>query len=317
MSNYNHNEDRELQSARRRKVQNFSVNLSENNYDDDYSFSDPDYDRGMYDNEINSYSGEDVKEQMEENSRRYLKSQKKRKKKEEKLKNKKNRRIFRFIWLVSGIIVGAVLSVYLLVGLNDMLAINRQDDATVALELHESPNLDYVAQELGKAGVIKEPSFFKMYAFLTKSGDNFNQGSFDIKTNLDYEAIINYLQGNSNRKDIIKVTITEGQSVLEIADTLSNAGVLSDKQKFLELCNSTYFDEDFSFLKEVENPDKCYYKLEGYLYPDTYDFYVNEDPEVSITRFLNNFENQMYSKKTIDDYDTRVKISDLIGRAHV
>lgn len=313
MSNYNHNEDRELRSARRRKVQNFSVNLSENNYDDDYSFSDPDYDRGMYDNEINSYSGEDVKEQMEENSRRYLKSQKKRKKKEEKLKNKKNRRIFRFIWLVSGIIVGAVLSVYLLVGLNDMLAINRQDDATVALELHESPNLDYVAQELGKAGVIKEPSFFKMYAFLTKSGNNFNQGSFDIKTNLDYEAIINYLQGNSNRKDIIKVTITEGQSVLEIADTLSNAGVLSDKQKFLELCNSTYFDEDFSFLKEVENPDKCYYKLEGYLYPDTYDFYVNEDPEVSITRFLNNFENQMYSKKTIDDYDTRVKISDLIA----
>ena len=301
-----------MSEERMRKVRNFSVNLSENNYDDDYTFSDPGFDNEIFNNEINSYSGDDVREQMEENSRMYLKRQKKRKKKEEKLKNKKNTRTFRFIWLVSVVIVGAVLAVYLLVGLNDMLAISRQNDATVALELHESPDIDYVAQALADAGVIKEPSFFKMYAAITKSGDNFNQGSFDIKTNLDYEAIINYLQGNSNRKDIIKVTITEGQSVLEIADTLSNAGVLSEKEEFLRLCNSDEFDENYDFLANIDNAADRYYKLEGYLYPDTYDFYVNEDPKTSITRFLNNFETQTYSKQTFDEYESRVRISDLV-----
>ncbi len=312
MSNNINNENGRMSEERMRKVRNFSVNLSENNYDDDYTFSDPGFDNEIFNNEINSYSGDDVREQMEENSRMYLKRQKKRKKKEEKLKNKKNTRTFRFIWLVSVVIVGAVLAVYLLVGLNDMLAISRQNDATVALELHESPDIDYVAQALADAGVIKEPSFFKMYAAITKSGDNFNQGSFDIKTNLDYEAIINYLQGNSNRKDIIKVTITEGQSVLEIADTLSNAGVLSEKEEFLRLCNSDEFDQNYSFLANIDNAAERYYKLEGYLYPDTYDFYVNEDPKTSITRFLNNFETQTYSKQTFDEYESRVRISDLV-----
>lgn len=314
MSRNLQNENEEIlavKQARERKMRDFKANYQDD-YLDNIGFNSHEYFSDFDDNEINSYSGEDVKEQMTENSRKYLKKQKKLKKKEEKKKDKKNTRTFRFIWLVSIIIVGSVLAVYLLVGVNDMLAINRTDDATVALELPESPSLDYVSQELEKNGVIKESNFFKLYATLTKSGDNFNQGSFEIKTNLDYEAIINYLQGNSNRKDIITVTVTEGESVLEIADTLTNAGVLSDKEKFLTLCNSNYFDDDFTFLKEISNSDKRYYKLEGYLYPDTYDFYVNEEPELTITRFLSNFESQVYSKQYLDEYEKRVRVSDLI-----
>lgn len=309
---HNTQEIQAVKEARERKVHNFTMNYSENDFSPEYELNNSSFDEEFDNNEINSYSGEDVKVQMEENSRKVMKKQKKLKKKEEKKKNKKNTRTFRFIWLISIIIVGAVLAVYLLVGVNDMLAINRTDDATVAIELPESPTLEDVAEVLEKAGVINESSFFKMYASLTKSADNFNQGSFEIKTNLDYEAIINFLQGNSNRKDIITVTITEGQNVLEIADTLSNAGVISDKEKFLSLCNSTYFDEDFTFLQEIENADKRYYKLEGYLYPDTYDFYVNEEPELTITRFLSNYETQMYSKQEVSGYDKRVKISELV-----
>lgn len=306
--------DEEMQAARQareRKVQSFKIDYSEDDYSPEYELNENGFQEEFGSNEINSYSGEDVKVQMEENSRKAIKKQKKLKKKEEKKKNKKNSRTFRFIWLISIVIVGAILAVYLLVGVNDMLAINRTDDAMVAVELPQSPTLEDVAKKLEDAGVINEASFFKMYAAMTKSADNFNQGSFDIKTNLDYEAIINFLQGNSNRKDIISVTITEGQSVLEIADTLTNAGVISDKEKFLNLCNSTYFDENFVFLQEIKNADKRYYKLEGYLYPDTYDFYVNEDPELTITRLLSNYETQMYSKQEIDGYEKRVKISNL------
>lgn len=310
---YNDNDEkRAIEEARKKKVQQFQVNFSQDNISSDYDLDSDGFYGEVEQKEINSYSGDDVKEQMEQNSRKVMKKKNKQKKKEEKRKNKKNTRTFRFIWLISAIIVGSILAVYLLVGVNDMLAINRTEDAIVALELPEDPALDDVSAALKKAGAINEPTFFNMYAVLTKSQDNFNQGSFDIKTNLDYEAIINFLQGNSNRKDIITVTITEGQSVVEIADTLTVAGVISDKTKFLELCNSTYFDEDFTFLQEIKNSDKRYYKLEGYLYPDTYDFYVNEEPELTITRFLSNFETQIYSKQNLDGYEKRVRVSDLI-----
>lgn len=319
MSNINEQNSEEylaVQQAREKKIRDFKINYSqndENTQTESPIYSDMSFVDDLDDNEINSYSGEDVKEQMTENSRKYLKQQKKLQKKQEKKRNKKNRRTFRLLWLASVIIVGAVLAVYLLVGINDMLAINRTDDTQVSVKIPDSPKLSDVSTALKNAGVISEPSFFEMYANITKSADGFHQGDFRLNSKLDYEAIINLLQSNSNRTDIVTVTITEGQNLLEIADTLKNAGVLSDEEKFLELCNSTYFDEDYEFLQNIKKPDNRYYKLEGYLYPDTYDFYINEDPKVTITRFLNNFEASIYQRQTIEGYDKRVKISDLIN----
>ncbi len=311
-NNFNRENSEELQAikeAREEKLRSFKLDYSQNteqsSFNDDSSFSSFDED-----NEINSYSGEDVKEQMTANSKKMLKKQKRLQKKEEKKKNKKNKRIFRFIWLISGIFVGVVLSVYLMVGVNDMLAINRTDSTTVKLELPESPNLDLVTDQLVEHGVINEATFFKMYANLTKSGNNFNQGVFDIPKNLDYEAVINYLQGNANRVDVISVTIPEGKSIQEIAEILVEAKVLKSTDEFLELCNSNTFDEDYDFLTKIDNTDKRYYKLEGYLYPDTYNCYVNEDPELTISRCLSNFEVQMYSKQTIEGYEKRIKLNE-------
>lgn len=324
MSNINDQNSEEylaVQQAREKKIKDFKIDYSqndENTQTENPIYNDMSFVNDLNDNEINSYSGEDVKEQMTQNSRKILKRQKRLQKKQEKKRNRKNTRTFRLIWLISVIIVGSVLAVYLLVGINDMLAINRTDDAEVSVKIPASPTLEDVSNALKESGAISEPSFFEMYAKITKSDDDFNQGVFTLKTNLDYEAIINFLQGNSNRTDIVTVTITEGQNILEIADTLKNAGVLSDTEKFLELCNDTYFDEDFDFLQNMKNagtPEGRYYKLEGYLYPDTYDFYVNEDPKLTITRFLNNFDMLMYQKQTIDGYDKKVKISDLIEKS--
>lgn len=321
MSNRNDQNSEEylaIRQAREKKMKDFKINYSqntENTQPENPVYNDISFVSNIEDNEINSYSGEDVKEQMTENSRKVLKREKKMQKKQEKKINRKNTRTFRIIWLVSVIIVGSVLAVYLLVGINDMLAINRTSDAQVSVEIPASPTIEQVSKALKDSGAINEPSFFEMYAKITKSADDFNQGSFTLQTNLDYEAIINFLQSNVNRTDIVTVTITEGQSVLEIADTLKNAGVLTDEDRFFELCNNTYFDEDFDFLQNIKNADKRYYKLEGYLYPDTYDFYLNEEPELTLTRFLNNFDALMYQKQHVEGYDKKVKISDLIEKS--
>ena len=313
-NNYNREENQEIQAikeAREEKLRSFKLdytqNLDSSSFDDNSTLSSFDED-----NEINSYSGEDVKEQMTANSKKMLKKQKRLKKKEEKKKNKKNKRIFRFIWLISAVFVGVVLSVYLMVGVNDMLAINRTDDTTYKLELPESPSLDLVTEKLVEGGVINEATFFKMYAGLTKSGDNFNQGVFDIPRNLDYEAVINYIQGNTNRTDTVTITIPEGKNINEISELLVEQKVLKSTDEFLKLCNSNEFDEDYEFLKSIPNADKRYYKLEGYLYPDTYTCYINEDPALTISRFLSNFEVVMYSKQTVDGYDKRIVVNDKV-----
>ena len=316
MSNFNKDNTEQLQAikeAREEKLRSFKLDYSESmsssSYNDDNEISSFDED-----NEITSYSGEDVKEQMTANSKKMLKKQKRLNKKEEKKRNKKNKRIFRFIWLISSVFVGVVLSVYLMVGVNDLLAINRTDSTTAKIELPESPNLDLVTDKLVEGGVINEPTFFKMYASLTSSDEYFNQGVFEVPKNLDYEAVINYIQGNTNRVDKISVTIPEGKSVLEISQILVDAKVHKSPEKFLELCNSNQFDEDYDFLTKIDNADKRYYKLEGYLYPDTYVCYVNEDPELTISRLLSGFEVQMYSKQTVEGYKKRIRINEEIEK---
>lgn len=294
-----------LEQQRRRRAENFHLNISDN-YDDDgennYSKSE----------ELNSYSGQDVKDKIAKQSKNALKKKKKAEKKELKAKNKYNRRYFRWFWIISVLIVGAMLSVFIITGMNDLLAINRTDSSKVKIEIPENPTLDDVAETLAKNKIIEQPSYFKMFATITKSADDFTQGTYEISKNMDYEAIINYLLSSNNRTDTVKVMITEGQNVIEVANTLKEKGAISSTDKFLELCASDNFDDDFSFLKEIKNGSDRYYKLEGYLYPDTYEFYKNEDAESAIYKFLNNYETKINEKRDVNGYDKLMTVNKLI-----
>lgn len=249
-------------------------------------------------NEINSYSDSDTRKRIERDSKKELKLQRKEEKKIEKLKAKRNRLIFKLVWLSMVIILGVMIAQYILIGVNDLLGISRTDNPhTVTVSIPQKPTLDDIANILKEKGVIERPTFFKMYANFTSDVEGFRQGDFKIDTNKDYEAIINFLQSNVNRTDIVTVQITEGMNMLEIANSLHENGVITDIKAFLDACNSDRFDTDFSFLKSITNAKDRYYKLEGYLFPDTYDFYVGEDPDAVIYKFLNNYENKVVLHK--------------------
>lgn len=243
----------------------------------------------------------------------YTKKQQKRMQKLEKKRMKKNKKTFKYIWLLSTLVMGIILGQFLVLGFNDMLAVNRQDDTTVHVEIGADPTLDEVASILQENHVIDSELFFKLYVSVTGSADGFRQGSFDMGQNMDYEQIVNYMQSNLNRTDIVTVQLYEGMNALEIADKLEEEGVLTDREKFFELLNSDIYDEDYPFLQNVSSEGK-YYRLEGYLFPDTYDFYKNEDPETTIERFLSNYEKRIcYTKYENENYEKDVTIEDMIN----
>lgn len=305
--NFNMSEQ-ELNAQRRRRAENFKLNIDETEYEDENMYGETE---GEPSN-LNSYSGQDVRKQMARESKHVLKQKKREEKKTLKAKNKHNRRIFRFMWIISILIVGAMAAVYMITGMNDLLAVNRTDSSTVKIEIPENPTVDDVTKVLVDNKVIGEPSYFKLFVNVTKSADDFTQGTYEIRRNMDYEAIINFLSSNNNRTDTVSVTITEGESVLEIADTLKKNGALGDRDEFLSLCNSDKFDGDFDFIKAETNADKRYYKLEGYLYPDTYEFYKNENAESVIYKLLNNYETKINEKQTVDGYSKKTTVLKMV-----
>ena len=296
---------RDFEEQRRRKAENFHLSISDN-YDYDSPVSEPE--------EINSYSGQDVKEQIARESQKSLKKRKREQKRELKKRNKHNRRIFRVMWLVSIILIGTMAATYIVTGMNDLLAINRTDDSIVSVTIPANPTLDSVTEILVKNGIINESSYFKMFANMTKSSNEFAQGTYELRKNMDYQAILTNLAGKSSRTDTVEVTIIEGMSVIEIADKLVEEGALSDKQQFLDMCASDKFDNDFDFIKAISNPGDRYYKLEGYLYPDKYEFYHNDDPVSIIYKFLNNYESKLYEKQAFDGYEKLYSVHKMIEK---
>lgn len=86
----------------------------------------------------------------------------------------------------------------------------------------------------------------------------------------------------------VRVTFPEGRNVIQIGQLLEENGVCT-ADAFFSTMNTVDFSAEYDFLPSFsELSDRTYY-LEGYLFPDTYDFYVGENPESVIKRFLTRF----------------------------
>lgn len=92
----------------------------------------------------------------------------------------------------------------------------------------------------------------------------------------------------------VRVVIPEGFSLSQIGDRLEAKGVCK-KADFIKTAQ-TYDFSYYALVKAIKaNQNRCY-KLEGYLYPDTYDFYLNMKPEDAVGKFLRNAENNITDK---------------------
>ena len=256
--------------AEEEKAEDFSIDLQSGRAIDDES-------NDYITDELSSYSDEPQEHIAQQPERHEMKTAKRLDKKRRRLKAKKNRVIFRTVWFTMIVFVSIMIGQYIMVGVNDMLAVGREGEKTVEINIPENATLDRVTDILFENGLIKNKGFFKLYATITKSTSGFEKGTFEVQTNKDYESLINKLQTVENRTDVVNIRFREGISILEMSELLEKNKVCTAEQ-FLDKCNSDEFDKDFEFLKNVKNKSDRYYKLEGFLFPDTYDFYVGENP---------------------------------------
>jgi UPF0755 protein len=277
----------------RKKVEHFQLNILDDEFDDTpetelYSdFRNPTEENSKSsETVIHSYSDPKAAQRDRVLQRKAQERAEKEHKLRNKNKRKKNRFLFRTMWFIMVLLISILLSQLVTTGISDMLAEGREK-VSVTVEMPKNPTTDQVAKILDEAGIIHDVNFFKLYSKLTKADGHYNNGSYKIDTSMDYEAIINNLQSNSNRVDTIKITFPEGVNALEIAALFEKNGVCTAKD-VLAVINSDQFDSGFEVIKAIMNSKDRYYKTEGYLFPDTYEFYKDEDPKTAIQKMVNN-----------------------------
>ncbi len=189
------------------------------------------------------------------------------------------------IWLAIIVAIGVSLGRVAWVCAADVLAFGREDKE-VSITVNDSDTLEDIAEKLHEAGLVRYPGLFKVYGVFSDAREDIISGEFKLNTIYDYHALVEQMSYYSSSRTITSVTIPEGYSCQQMFELLEEKGICSAKK--LENYAASGELGEYWFLEGVERGDK--YCLEGFLFPDTYDFYLNDDAEHVLKKLLNNFE---------------------------
>ncbi|NLZ39189.1 MAG: endolytic transglycosylase MltG [Firmicutes bacterium] len=136
-----------------------------------------------------------------------------------------------------------------------------------------------IAKILAENGLIRHATVFRYYAKFRGKDQGLQAGNYLFNYGMTMDEILQKLLDGDVYRPTITVTIPEGYTVEQIARRLENSGLV-DTERFLELAKSMA-----PALGEVKSSQR--YALEGYLFPDTYEFALDVTEEQIIERMQN------------------------------
>ena len=191
-----------------------------------------------------------------------------------------------FVWLALIVIIGVTGGRMLWICAADVLAFGREDKV-VTVTVYEADTMEDIIDKLHAGGLIRYKSLFRLYADISDAEEDIKPGIYDLNTRYDYHALVNFMSPRSSR-EVIKLTIPEGYTCRQIFSLLEENRICTAVDAAAYASSGEL--SEYWFLDGVERgTDNC---LEGYLFPDTYEFYKNSTPREAIERMLDNFENR-------------------------
>ena len=192
------------------------------------------------------------------------------------------------VWLAIILVIGTTLGRFLWVCAADVLAFGRESNK-VSVTITSNDSIDDIAEKLHDAGLVRYPELFKLYADIAVDEGDIIPGTFEMDTLYDYHALVVQMGPRSSNRAVIEdVLIPEGYNCRQIFALLEDKGICTVEELEAYAANGEF--ADFWFLEGVERGDK--YCLEGFLFPDTYDFYANSTPREALGKLLLGFEHR-------------------------
>lgn len=181
--------------------------------------------------------------------------------------------------------------------LGDMLAINRSDE-NVTVDIPADATYSQIIDILKDNKLIKRKGFCKIFTkFRGFDEGKYLSGQYYLNSKMGVEGMLKDIMAAPVTAESISLSFPEGLTATQILEKLEKNDVCNSA-KVLTAMRTGKFNYDF--LNEITDNKNRFLKLEGYLFPDTYDFYVDADPNYVITKFLDNF-----NSKWEDEYDKR------------
>ncbi len=206
--------------------------------------------------------------------------------------------------------------------INDILVIDRSgDDNYISVYIPpEATEYEQVYEIIKDSGLIKQPLItnifckFRHYDEVDVYNDEtgkyetvrikYSPGTYFLNAEMGIESILEEIMvSSSGYKDTVRLTFPEGWTIAQIFQKIEKYGVCEAEKLY---ANLEIIGEQYGFISDIDSSNSRYLKAEGYLFPDTYDFFIGENAGSVIKKLFNNFES-----KWKDEYNDRLKELDM------
>lgn len=224
----------------------------------------------------------------------------KRKKRRKKKKYTNHTRTMGHVFLgvvlsVAAICVGVFLAWKVIVGLMDYTGMAKKShEADIVID--STMNVDDIAETLHENGIIEMPWLFKTYINMKDEAEGFLNGEYTVNSTMSYSNIITLLKTVRQYTNTVTVMIPEGYNAQQIGQLLEE-NLVCRADDFEKYYRSKL--EKYDFEEQITVTENRFYALEGYLFPDTYEFYVIDDlpdkPSMDTSQYAKQAAEKMYS----------------------
>ena len=204
------------------------------------------------------------------------------------------------VYIVAVLVISVFASWTIIEVANDVFAFVKSDEA-VTVVIEEEMTANDVAQMLYENGIIKYPTMYELFIRLKEESTDYLVGEYEISPSMNYGDINDTFTYNAHTREQVVVTVPEGYTVDQIIDLLLKNGI-GTREGFVAAINE--FDYGYRFMQGLDDLDpERTYRLEGYLFPDTYYFFKDASEVAVIDKFLVNFE-----RKVSEEYYERADV---------
>ncbi|SHI91935.1 endolytic transglycosylase MltG [Lutispora thermophila] len=159
-----------------------------------------------------------------------------------------------------------------------------ENEKIITITIPKGASSTQIGSILQENGIIRSKAVFRIYSKINKLDSKYKAGTYEVRNSMDVKGISELLLHGKGFNDIIRFTIPEGYEVRMIVDKLVELG-LGEKEKYEVLLEKADFD--YSFLDDINRSEG---KLEGYLFPDTYEVYKSSSEKEILEKMLKRFD---------------------------
>lgn len=207
-------------------------------------------------------------------------------------KKKKNYFLRTIVYILFVLITSAILAGVGWLLASDLCAFNKEP-VNATIEVTADDTMNTIADKLEEAGLIEYKWFFRLFGSFADAEEKIGIGVYELKSDMDYRALIVNMHNSSGNMnaETVTVTIPEGYTVQQIIALLAENGV-NTTEALTEAAQKTNFDYSY-----INNNSEDISRLEGFLFPDTYEFYKPEKAANALDRLISNFDDKLTEER--------------------